>query len=71
MPIDRVLQLLGALLAASLVRGLAVLAAAFAVTALAKRLSLESRHLVWFVALAVFLLIPLAWLALPPLPIDG
>ncbi|HSV93473.1 MAG TPA: M56 family metallopeptidase, partial [Desulfobacterales bacterium] len=71
MPIDRVLQLLGALLAASLVRGLAVLAAAFAVTALAKRLSRESRHLVWFVALAVFLLIPLAWLALPPLPIDG
>ena len=52
MAIDRVLQLLGALLAATLVRGLAVLAAAFAVTALAKRLSLESRHLVWFVALA-------------------
>jgi beta-lactamase regulating signal transducer with metallopeptidase domain len=71
MPIDRVLQLLGALLAASLARGLAVLAAAFAVTTVVKRFSRESRHLVWFVTLAVFLLIPLAWLLLPPLPIDG
>ena len=71
MAIDRVLQLLGALLAASLVRGLAVLGVAFGVTALVRQLSRESRHLAWFAALAVFLLIPLAWLVLPPLPVDG
>jgi beta-lactamase regulating signal transducer with metallopeptidase domain len=69
MVIDRVLQVLGALLAASLVRGLVVLAVAFTVTALAKRLSPEARHLVWFAAILAFILIPLAWIALPPLPI--
>lgn len=71
MAIDRVLQLLGALLAASLVRGLAVLAVAFVATTMVKRLSREARHLVWFTALSVLLLIPLAWLMLPPLPVDG
>ncbi|OHD70396.1 MAG: hypothetical protein A2177_15300 [Spirochaetes bacterium RBG_13_68_11] len=45
MAVDRVLQLLGALLAATLVRGLAALAVAFAVTVVVKKLSRESRHL--------------------------
>ena len=71
MAVDRILQLLGALLAATLVRGLAVLAAAFAVTALARKLSRESRHLVWFAAIAAFLLIPPAWFALPPVRIGA
>jgi beta-lactamase regulating signal transducer with metallopeptidase domain len=69
--VDRIVLLLGALLAATLVRGLAVLAAAFAVTALARKLSRESRHLVWFAAIAAFLLIPPAWFALPPLRIGA
>ena len=44
MAVDRILQLLGALLAATLVRGLAVLAAAFAVTVLMKRSPLNSHR---------------------------
>jgi hypothetical protein len=45
---DRVLQLSGGLLAATLVRG----SAAFAVATLAKKLSRETRHLIRFAAIA-------------------
>jgi beta-lactamase regulating signal transducer with metallopeptidase domain len=62
---ERWAQLLGAALVVALVRGLALLLAAYAVTALFKRLSGEARHLIWLGVIAGVLLIPLAWLALP------
>jgi bla regulator protein blaR1 len=61
----RVLHLAGAALTVTLVRGLVVFLAALAVTSLWRKLSAESRHLVWLGVIAGFLLIPLAWLALP------
>ncbi len=62
---DRLVHLLAALLAVALVRGLVVFAAAWAATAFLKRLSSETRHLIWLGVIASFLLIPLAWLVLP------
>ena len=62
---ERWAQLLGAALVVTLVRGLALFLAACAVTALVRRLSSEARHLIWLGVIAAFLLIPLAWLALP------
>jgi beta-lactamase regulating signal transducer with metallopeptidase domain len=44
-----------------------VLAAGYAVTTLARNLSSEAKHLIWMGVIASFLLIPLAWLLLPPL----
>lgn len=48
-----------------LVRGTLVFCAAFLATVAAKRLPSESRHLLWLGVIAGFLLIPLAWFALP------
>ncbi|MBN1838136.1 MAG: hypothetical protein JW820_19925 [Spirochaetales bacterium] len=48
-------------------RGLLVFAAAWAVTGLARRLSSETRHLIWMGAIGSFVIIPVAWLTLPPL----
>lgn len=56
---------LSALLAVVLVRGLAVFAAAYAVTPLARSLSSETKHLICLGVIISFLLIPLAWMALP------
>jgi beta-lactamase regulating signal transducer with metallopeptidase domain len=67
MMLERLFHLSSAVLAVALLRGLAVLAAGYAVTALAKRLSSEAKHLIWLGVIASFLLIPLAWLLLPPL----
>jgi beta-lactamase regulating signal transducer with metallopeptidase domain len=61
---------LGALFSVAIVRGTLVFCAAWAVTSLAKRLSAEVLHLLWMGVIAGFVLIPLAWLALPSLPVD-
>ncbi len=65
------LHLAGALLAVTLVRGLAVFLVAWAVTRLARKLAGETRHLIWLGVIASFLLIPLAWLLLPPIHIGA
>ncbi len=65
------LHLAGALLAVTLVRGMAVFLAALAVTGLVRRLSAETRHLIWLGVITGFLLIPLAWLLLPPIRIGA
>jgi hypothetical protein len=57
--------------ATALVRGMAVFLAALAVTGLVRRLCTETRHLIWLGAIASFLLIPLAWLLLPPIRIGA
>jgi beta-lactamase regulating signal transducer with metallopeptidase domain len=62
-------DLLGALLAATVVRGMTVFLTALAVTVLARRWSSEARHLVWLGVIASFVLIPLAWLLLPSIRI--
>ncbi len=63
-------QFLGALLSVAMVRGTLVFCAAFVVASLAKRLPTEARHLLWLGVIAGFVLIPLAWLVLPSLPVD-
>jgi len=55
----------------TLVRGTIVFLLAFAATALARKLSSEARHLIWLGVIAGFLLLPLAWLALPALRVGG
>jgi beta-lactamase regulating signal transducer with metallopeptidase domain len=65
MTLERVMNLAGAALTVTLVRGLVVFLAAFTVMSLWRKLAAESRHLVWLGVIAGFLLIPLAWLALP------
>ncbi len=67
MILERLFHLSSALLAVALLRGLAVLAAGYAVTALAKNLASEAKHLIWLGVITSFLLIPLAWLLMPPL----
>jgi hypothetical protein len=67
MILERLFHLSSALLAVALLRGLAVLAAGYAVTALARNLSSEARHMIWLGVIASFILIPLAWLLLPQL----
>ncbi len=69
MILERLFHLSSAMLAVALMRGLAVLAAGYAVTALAKNLSSETRHMIWLGVIGSFLLIPLTWLLLPPLRI--
>jgi len=59
------LHVAGALLVVTLGRGLPVFIAALAVTALVKKLSGETRHVIWLGVILSFLLIPLAWLLLP------
>ncbi len=49
----------------NLTKGLAVFLAACTVTVVAKRLGAEARHLIWFMVICSFFLLPLAWLALP------
>lgn len=71
MILERLFHLSSAVLAVTLMRGLAVLAAAYAVTALARNLSSEARHMIWLGVIGSFLLIPLAWLLLPPLRIGA
>ena len=65
MILDRFIHVLGALLAVNLTKGLAVFLAAWMVTVVARRLSAEARHLIWLAVICSFLLLPLAWLALP------
>jgi len=65
------LHLVGALLAVTLVRGLAVFLVALAVTSLARKLAGETRHLIWLGVIGSFLLIPLAWLLLPAIRIGA
>lgn len=62
---DGIVNLLGAIVSVTLVRGSLVFVAACTVLALAKKLSGESRHLVWLGVTASFIFIPLAWLLLP------
>jgi len=62
---ESVTHLIAAAASVTLVRGTLVFLAAVAVSALVKKLSGEIRHLVWLGVVASFLLIPLAWLALP------
>ncbi len=69
MILDRFLHVLGALLAVNLSKGLAVFLAACAVTVVARRLSAEARHLIWFMVICSFLLLPMAWLAVPAIQI--
>ena len=71
MIVERWLHLAGALLAVTLVRGMAVFLLALAVTTLAKKLSGETRHLIWLGVIASFVLIPLAWLLMPAIRIGG
>jgi hypothetical protein len=63
-------QFLGPLLSVAIVRGTLVFCAAYAVASLAKRLPAEARHLLWLGVIAGFVLIPLAWIVLPSLPVD-
>ncbi len=65
MILDRCINVLGALLAVNLTKGLAVFLAACTVTVVAKRLGAEARHLIWFMVICSFFLLPLAWLVLP------
>jgi beta-lactamase regulating signal transducer with metallopeptidase domain len=71
MILERWLNLLGAALAVTLVRGLVVFLVAFAVMGWCRKLSAEVRHLVWLGVIASFVLIPLAWLALPAIQIGA
>ena len=71
MILERLFHLSSAVLAVTLLRGLAVLAAGFAVTALARNLSSEIRHMIWLGVIGSFILIPLTWLLLPPLRIGA
>lgn len=57
------------LLAVLAARGLLVFLAAYAVTALARGLSSEARHLIWLGVIGSFAVFPLAWLMLPPLEV--
>ena len=67
----RWLHLADALLAVTLVRGLAVFLVALAVTSLVKKLSSETRHVIWLGVIIGFLLVPLAWLELPAIRIGA
>ena len=71
MILERLFHLSSAVLAVTVLRGLAVLAAGYSVTALVKNLSSETRHLIWLGVIASFILIPLTWLLLPPLRIGA
>ncbi len=71
MKLELWLHLLGALLAVTLVRGLAVFLVALAVTSLARKLAGETRHLIWLGVIASFMLTPLAWLLLPAIRIGA
>jgi beta-lactamase regulating signal transducer with metallopeptidase domain len=71
MILERLFHLSSAVLMVALMRGLAVLAAGYAVTALAKNLSSETRHMIWLGVIGSFILIPLTWLLLPPLRIGA
>jgi beta-lactamase regulating signal transducer with metallopeptidase domain len=62
---ERWAHLLAAALVVTLVRGLALFVVAYALTALCRRLSSETRHLLWLGVIAAFPLIPLAWLLAP------
>jgi beta-lactamase regulating signal transducer with metallopeptidase domain len=65
MILERLVHLLSALLTVNLVRGLAVFAVAYAITTVVRGLSPVTRHMIWFVVILSFLLLPLAWLTLP------
>ena len=62
-------NLLGAAVSVAVVRGTLVFCAALVVVALARGLAPEARHLVWLGVIASFMLIPVAWLVLPAVPI--
>jgi beta-lactamase regulating signal transducer with metallopeptidase domain len=71
MILARWLHLAGPLLLVTLGRGSAAFLAALAVVVLAKKLSSETRHLVWLGVIVGFLLIPAAWTMLPAVRIGS
>lgn len=60
---------LGALAAVTLVRGSVAFAVVFLAMLAARSARAEARHAVWLSAFVGFLLIPLAWVALPGIPL--
>jgi len=69
--LEPVAQLLAGLVSVTLARGIVVFAAAWTVTRFARKLPGGARHLVWLGAIASFVLIPLAWFALPGLHVGS
>lgn len=66
---EELASLLGSAASVALVRGTIVFFAALTVISLARKLPVEARHILWLGVIASFLLIPLAWLALPALQV--
>ena len=58
-------HLLWALLAVNIIKGLAIFLIAFAITRLAKRISPEHKHLIWFTVIISFVVLPVLWFLLP------
>lgn len=71
MTLYRWIHLLGAVLAVNLVKGLPVVAAAFVIMHLVKRMNSETRHLIWFWVICSFVLLPLAWFLVPPVQVGA
>ena len=69
MSLERWAHLAYALVTVTLARGTVVFLLALPVTALARRLPSEARHLIWRGVILSFVLIPLAWSLLPALKI--
>jgi beta-lactamase regulating signal transducer with metallopeptidase domain len=71
MDFERWVRLLEGALAVALVRGTIVYLLAFAANSLGRKLSSQTRHLIWLGVIAAFLLLPLCWLTLPALRVGG
>lgn len=65
------LHLLAAVLAVTLARGLIVFLVAWCLTQVAKKMPGEFRYAVWMGVIGGFVLIPLAWLLLPPIRLNA
>ena len=63
-------HLLWALLAVNIIKGLAVFLAAYLITRLGKRISPDYKHLIWFIAITSFVVLPIIWFFLPELNSD-
>jgi beta-lactamase regulating signal transducer with metallopeptidase domain len=68
---ERLARLLAGALTVALARGTIAFLLALGATGLARKLPSQARHLIWLGAVASFLLIPLAWLALPAVRVGG
>ena len=68
---EEIANFLGAAVTVAVVRGTIIFGAALAAVSLARKLAPEARHLVWLGVIAAFVLVPLAWLGLPALPLDS